>query len=227
MTRRDLALRTVVNDTISGEAEDVEPVRHRGPRRLRRVAVTPVLRREAPADLDARHEPGRRRGPVNPMHAPSRSTHHEAVPVLGPVGQHAVDVGVGLGPGLQRPEELHHERIGVDRRVGRAIGVRPTAQQQALGADLGDHDADVVERGPHGGLRHVGDDLDAVGAVEHERQPAGQRLLVAAHQRHEVVVAEPRRGRPSAGRTCSPTTARCSSTRSASMRPRRWASSAA
>ena len=36
------------------------------------------------------------------------------------------------------------------------------------------------------GLGDAGDDLDAVGAVEHEGEPA-DRLLVAAHERHEPV----------------------------------------
>src|SRR4029079_2365871 len=39
-----------------GEARPSEAERQRAPRRLRRVSASPMLRRQAPADLDAREE---------------------------------------------------------------------------------------------------------------------------------------------------------------------------
>ena len=121
-----------------GEADGVEPERQRGARRFRRVAMSPLPRGESPPDLDGRHEPGRGE-PGEPDADAVEVDAPEAEAVVGPVGHHVVDVGVGLGPALQRSEELHHERIGVDRRVRSAVGIRPPPQQQALRTQFGDH----------------------------------------------------------------------------------------
>ena len=72
---------------------------------------------------------------------------------------------------------------------------------------------------------HTGDLLDAVRAVEHERD-AVERLLVPAHQLDQLVVVEPGGQRRRAGRR-RPPPGGARPPRSASMRPRRWASSAA
>ena len=53
MTRRDRRFAGTVNDTISSSFRAVEAERQRGTGAFGRVAVSPVLARETPSDLDS------------------------------------------------------------------------------------------------------------------------------------------------------------------------------
>ena len=165
--------------------------------------MSPRVLGEAPSDLDARGERRRPRWcgetdePDELAGVSVTSTAHRPKPLFQPCAD-PLDHLVALLRGQRRREVLHHVGIGVQRRVGRLVVVAPLAQQQAVGcADVG---SPGFTRRPssrarqHGVGRHVGDHLDAVGTVEHERQ-AVDRLLVAPHQREQPRVVEAGRQR--------------------------------
>ncbi len=84
--------------------------------------------------------------PIEGCHA-GRLDHPEAQARRDVVVAHARGVGPALGEAQGLRQELHHARVGVERREGREVGVAPVAQQQSLGRELG-HDAGGRARSP-------------------------------------------------------------------------------
>ena len=102
----------------------------------------------------------------------------------------------------------------LSRGVWLPIAVTPLTHQQACRVEVRSaHRSIMVASASFADpARDAGDHLDAVRAVEHERQPV-DRLLVAAHQRHQLVGVEAG-GQRRVQVVRPPTTARCSATRS-------------
>src|SRR6266550_7965409 len=103
--------------------------------------MTPVLRAEAPPDLDARREmrfetrsretqeAGEGRNARN-LHGP------ESEAVLVEVILSSRHEGVALPPCKRRRQILGDSRVSVHRSEGREVSGQPAAEQQSAGSDL-------------------------------------------------------------------------------------------
>ena len=139
ITRRDLALATVVKLTISsrGGSRWSKPQASAALRRLGRVSVAPRLLGESPPDLDARGERHLPRGRGQADEADESAGLASPRPPTGrsrgaPAVDDAVDHLVALDRGERRREVLHHLRIAVER--GRTRACRRRASRAAAAA---------------------------------------------------------------------------------------------
>lgn len=104
--------------------------------RAGRVAVPPVIGCQAPADLDGRRERRRKRH-VRESHEADEAGNArqlrgpQATPVLDEVPANPLGRRVTLGPRCDGGKELHHARIGIERRKRREVLVLSRAQHQA------------------------------------------------------------------------------------------------
>ncbi len=111
---------------------------------LRRKALTPMLATKAPAHFDRRREMrlegvAYQADEANELMAVKPFDRPEAVTMLIEAGLDSADEGIGLIPRQRRREMLHHLRVGVERREGRAVVVAPTTQEQSSGLEFHRH----------------------------------------------------------------------------------------
>src|SRR5438045_1586955 len=116
-----------------GKAERPEPVGDDQPRRLGRIAVTPVIERKPPTDLDAGREMRREARDREPDEADERgNARHldgpETEAMLRKMRLETVDQRIALTAVGVSGEELHDAGIGIEGGERRPIGIAPAAQ---------------------------------------------------------------------------------------------------